>query len=170
MTDELLIAEYDHWRVRHLELTPEKIQFIRERFEATRAMYSDLTMGDPLLFDIILFNRDAFWMEVVDENDIVVGLIYLTNTQWLIDADVHIVFFDRKLSEKAPLCELVIKWLFTNFVYRRLTAVIPSIYFVTIRLAKKLGFKEEGIKRESQLIGNRWVDETMLGILRSEVI
>lgn len=166
----MIIAKYHKWTVSDLELTPEKLLFIWEKFNHTKALFSDLTLGDVAVFRDVLLSRDTLWFEVKDDADQLVGLMYLTNTQWVIDAEVHIVFFDRKLAEKAPLCLETIQWVFRNFPFRRLTAVIPSIYFVTIRLAKKIGFKEEGIKRESQLIGNKWVDETILGILRSEAI
>lgn len=156
--------------MRELGLYPQKLRFIWEQIQLFKALFSDMTRGDFDNFKRMILSKESFWMEVVDDKDRLVGIMYLTNTQWVIDADVHIIFFDRQLSEKAPLCKLVLQWVFENFPYRRLSATIPAIYFATIRMAKKAGFKTEGIKRESQLIGNKWVNEELLGILRSEVI
>lgn len=166
----LLIAEYSKWRVRELQLTPEKLAYIWEQMQLHKALFSDMTRDDKINFRNIITSKDTFWMEVLDDQDNLIGLIYLMNMQWVIDAEAHIVFFDRQPAEKALLCRQVIQWLFENFPFHRLSATIPSIYFATIRLAKKIGFKDEGIKRESQLIGNKWVHEEMLGILRAEVL
>lgn len=169
-TDVLLIAEHGPWKVRHLTLTVERAQELWEQLSSYRTLFSDLTRGDRKNFDIVLLSEDSFWMEVVDESEKLVGVMYLTNTQQLIDADVHIVFFDRKPAEKARLCQLTMEWLFREFPYRRLSATIPQIYYAILRLARHVGFKDEGLKRDSLLIGNKWVNEVMLGILRSEVI
>ncbi len=170
MIDETVVVEHDKWKVKHLHLSLDKLAQIWEQFNRSKSMFSDLTQGDAKLFEIVILSPDSFWLEVLDEEDKLVGLIYLTNIQWVIDAEAHLIFFDRRLAEKKILCELVMKWIFQTFPFRRLTATIPAIYFATIRLAKHIGFKEEGRKRESQLIGNKWVDEEILGILRAEVL
>jgi RimJ/RimL family protein N-acetyltransferase len=168
--ENTLIAEHGPWKVRHLSLTLERLQQLWEKLSTYHSLFSDMTRGDTKNFEIILLSQDSFWMEVVDEDEELIGVMYLTNTQRLIDADVHIVFFDRKPAEKARLCQLTMEWIFRQFAYRRLTATVPSIYYAVIRLAKHIGFKEEGRKRESLLMGNKWVDEQILGILRSEVL
>lgn len=165
-----IIAEYDQWVVKMLEGTPEKLQQVWSEISSHRSLFSDTTEGDVENFKALMFSPDVFWMEVLDRQGNLVGVMYLTDTQLLIDASVHLVFFDRKLSEKAGLCREVLRWLFHHFAYRRLTAYIPSIYYATVRLAKKIGFKDEGLRRDAYLIGNKWVDEVILGILRSEVI
>ena len=165
-----VIVEHGPWKVRHLNLTMARMQELWEKLATYQSLFSDLTRGDVKNFEIVLLSPDSFWLEVVDEEENLIGVMYLTNTQQLIDADVHIVFFDRKPAEKARLCQLTLEWIFRNFAYRRLSATIPSIYYAVIRLAKHIGFKEEGRKRESLLMGNKWVDEQLLGILRAEVL
>lgn len=164
------IAEFDKWRVREFEGTPDKVKKVWDEMNSHKSLFTDLTVGDKKMFDILFLSQDNFWLEVVDKDNKLVGVMFLTNLQMVIDAQVHIVFFDRQLAEKVELCKQAIEWVFHHFPLRRLSANIPSIYFATIRLAKKVGFKEEGRRRDVYLIGNKWVDEDVLGILRAEVI
>lgn len=169
-TDNLLIAEFDRWRVRELLLDPIKVLWIWEEMNKYRSLFSDLTKGDLKNFTVLLSQPDSLWFEVIDETSKIVGIMYLTHMHRVIDCEVHIIFFDRKPAEKVRLCRQVLSWVFERYPFRRMTATIPSIYYRTIKLAMNVGFKEEGRKRESQLMGNRWVDEVILGILRHEVI
>lgn len=169
-TDNLLIAEFGNWRVRELQLDKDKTLWLWSEMNKYKSLFSDLTRGDIQNFINILVQRDSYWMEAVDENDRMVGLLYVTQLSRTIDCEVHLIFFDRKPAEKVFLCKQVVKWIFERFPLRRMTATIPSIYYRTIKLAHSVGFKEEGRKRESQLMGNKWVDEVILGILRSEVV
>lgn len=165
-----MIAEHGNLRVVELELTKDKPKVLWECVKHYPTLFSDLTRGSEENFAALLADPNSFWLELQDDKGTMKGIIYLTNLQWTFDADAHIVIFDRELADKVQVCKQVIEWLFINFPLNRLTASIPAIYFATIRFAKRLGFKEEGIKRKVYLIGKRWVDEQILGILRAEIL
>lgn len=168
--DPILIAEFDRWRVQEALFNPEKVAWIWTEMNKYKSLFSDLTRGDIAGFSGMLAQPDTLWFEVLDENDEIVGLLSIMNLRRVIDCEVHILFFDRRPAEKMLLCRQVVAWVFEHYPLRRMTATIPSIYYRTIKLAKNIGFKEEGRKRESQLMGNKWVDEVILGILRYEVV
>jgi RimJ/RimL family protein N-acetyltransferase len=51
-----------------------------------------------------------------------------------------------------------------------MTATIPAIYHTTVRLLKRMGFKEEGRKRQSLLMYGNKVDEMIFGLLAVEIL
>lgn len=167
VTSDVLVS-HDRWVVREMVFTADRIRWLWEEMSKYRSLFSDLTRGDVANFHALIAQTGSFWLEVCEEEK-TVGIIYLTGMEQMIDADVHLLFFDQKPAEKAELCRKVAGWLFDHFHFHRLTATIPVIYYATVRLAQKIGFKEEGRKRESQLMGHKWVDEVILGLLYKEV-
>ena len=151
-------------------MTPEKITWLWGEMKKYRTLFSDLTRDKEDNFAGLITQAFSFWMEVVDENDDIIGIIYLTEMHLVTECSVHILFLDKKLSEKQLLCRKVLRWVFDEFMFHRLTAVVPKIFFMTVRLAHKLGFVDEGIKREAHLMGGKWIDELQMGLLRNEVL
>jgi Acetyltransferase (GNAT) domain len=165
-----VIAEFDHWKVVPLELTVEKIRWLWDEMNKYKSLFSSLTIGDINNFAAVFAQPDSIWFDVQDEHGNTVGILSMTDLKRVIDCEVHMMFFDRKPHEKVHLCKLLIEYVFEQFPLRRMTATIPSIYYSTVRLVQKIGFHEEGRKAQSQLIGNRWVDEVIFGLLRQEVL
>ena len=183
-TEASCILEFDRWRVVEMQLTPEKLKWLWEEMNRYRTLFSDLTRGDVENFYDLITSPNSLWLEIYENgylpggnnSDInpywgkMIGIAYWTGMQNLMDADAHLIFFDRKPAEKADLCREIIRWFFDrNPEIHRMSATLPHIYHATIRLAKKIGFRIEGRKRQSQLMGGRRVDEVMLGLLASEV-
>ena len=163
-----IVAEYEDFRVHEMVMSKEKLQWLWTEMQKYRTLFSDLTRGDLDNFAGLVLSNDSIWFEVY-AHDVLVGIIYFTEMHLVIDCETHLIFFDRKPKEKTELCKQVARWMFDNFPINRITATIPKIYWATIALAKAIGFQVEGRKRQSQLMGNRWVDEVILGLLRSEV-
>jgi hypothetical protein len=105
----------------------------------------------------------------VKKEEETVGLITLEGMQQVVDAEAHLVFFDRDLASKVELCRDTMRWLFETFPLKRISVSIPAIYYATIRLVSQLGFTMEGRKRQAVLIGGKWIDVKMFGILREEI-
>ena len=165
-----LLVDGGQWQVYELELTLEKTKWLWEQMQRYRTLFSDFTRGDVQNFYDLISLRDSYWAEVVDEQGQTVGMIYWTGMSKIIDADVHLMFFDRKPAEKVALCKDVAKWFFGEFPqYHRMTATLPIIYHATIRLAGHIGFRREGRKRQSQMMGGKKVDELIFGLLSSEI-
>lgn len=167
--DDLLIVVGD-LRAREMRFTVEKTDWLWEQMCKYRTLFSDLTRGNSDNFLAVLQDPFSYWIEVT-QNDQIVGVIYLTGLQQIVDADIHMMFFDRQITVKAELTKVLLHHFFIEFpCLHRITATLPVIYHATARLAIKLGFKLEGTKRESQIMGLKWVDEQIYGILASEVL
>lgn len=167
--DGRLLLEHEAWRVHEMIFDYPKIGWLWTQMSQYRTLFSDVTKGDINNFWNLISIPDSFWMEVVGADQEIVGIVYITNMQQVVDVDVHLIFFDRQPAQKVELCKRVAAWLFKEFHFHRLTATIPVIYYATVRLAEKIGFQFEGRKRQSQLMGAQWVDEVILGLLQSEV-
>jgi RimJ/RimL family protein N-acetyltransferase len=166
-----ILGEVGVWKWRELPLTKDKIDLLWTKVQNYRSLFSDLIPARAHAFLALLENPYTYWIEVLNDKDETVGVIYLSDMQQAVDANIHLIFFDGELTNKAELVKEVIEHLFRRFPgLHRLSASIPSVYFATKRLAVKVGFKQEGNKVQALLIGGRWCDETIYGVLAKEVL
>jgi RimJ/RimL family protein N-acetyltransferase len=157
------------WIARDLELTPDKIEWIWQEFQMCKTLLNDFNRRKEVLV-AGLINESVYWIEVINVTGNTVGLISLELNRF-IDGSLNFYFFDRQIANKVDICALVLDHLFRTFPgLHRITVMIPDIYHATIRLLRRLRFSREGMVRESQLIGGRWVNEVVYGILASEVL
>lgn len=163
-----LLTRFDSWVVHEMLLDPDKMAWLWKECQKYPTLFSDLTRGSYENFLALFESPNTFWMEVYDGRNLV-GLIYLMKLDQVTDVEVHVLFFDRMLADKVGLCREVARWIFKEFKPHRLSASMPVIYHAVIRLAKKIGFRVEGVRRESALLGGKWVDELQLGLLASEL-
>ena len=165
------IVIVDNFGLRELYFNkPEKVAWLWSEMTKYRTLFNDYTRGSYENFVNLITLPDSYWMEVIDiPTGIPVGIMYLTNLARVIDADVHLIFFDRKLADKVDICREALRHVAAKFPLHKFTAVIPEIYHATIRLAVKLGFKRVGLFRESQYIGGKGVNEVALDLLVREV-
>lgn len=162
------LVSYDRWTVRELELDESKLRWYWEKFLEFPTLGLERTETDCTEFVTRFTTRGSVFLEFV-EDGAPCGL-------WILDdvkgpnCELHAYFFDRKLSEKTDVSRYVVKMIFATFALHRLFSVIPTIYFSTIRLAKRVGLREEGRLREATMIRGKWADKTILAILREEVL
>lgn len=163
------VLAWDRWKVVELALTLEKTKWLWDEMSRYRTLFSDFTRGDAGNFYDVVNTPGSLWLEILDAGK-TVGIIYWTGLLNVVDADIHLIFFDRKPAEKVELCKQIGRWFFKEFPgCVRVTATLPIIYHATIRLAERIGFKWEGCKRRSQLMGGKYVDEVILGLLYEEL-
>lgn len=108
------------------------------------------------------------WFEVVDY-DVPVALIWFAGIDHIVDITAHCVFFDRQMAEKREVVRELLRWMFDKFPIQRITAMPPAMYKATVRLLESLGFIREGTKRQAIIIGGRWNDVAVYGLLRGEI-
>lgn len=162
------ILSVGKWEVREMTLTVEKMQSMWTTLQRYQTLFSDFTRGDYDAWVAFVLSPTTYWLEVW-ELDKTVGVIYFEGIHAPIDVQLHMMFFDRAPAEKAPLVREVVKYMFSHFPIQRITVMVPRIYHATLRLSEKLGFRREGTKREAVLLGGRWVDIVICGLLRKEV-
>lgn len=165
-----LVVRAAPWAVHELIFTPERIRWLGDELKKYPSLTTDPTRDDANRLWHAVSSPQSFWTEVWDESQgKCVGILYASQIEVGVDAMFHPVFFDRHLTEKAPVCLEAIKWAQRQFSLHRMTVAIPDIYFATVRLAKKLGFKLEGTRREVYMINGKWCDELQFGLLTSEM-
>jgi uncharacterized protein DUF2824/GNAT acetyltransferase-like protein len=163
------VLELDKYHVQMMTLTWPKVFELWGRLKKYRTLFSDLTRGDFNNFVNYVSSPNTLWLEI-HEGERLSGVVVLEDIGKIIDAEAHVIFLDRDLASKVPICKAIIKWLFKTLPLQRLTVQIPEIYFAPIRLVNSLGFKREGKKRQAVLIGGKWIGVFILGLTRSEAL
>ena len=162
------IISFDEWEVKELMLTWEKVDALWEVVKQFRSIFSDITRDDKANFNRLLTSPEVYWLEAYKAGELKV-LMYVQGLENGIDAAGHMVSLDRETQDKTRLVREIAKYLFANFPINRLTAPTARMYFATCRLLQRAGFTEEGVKRQAFLLGGRWHDIVIYGLLRSEV-
>lgn len=162
------IVEVGPWQVKVMTLTPEKAKELWDIMQTYKTLFSDLTRNDFGNFLNVLLEKRTLWFEVWSMDNLV-GVIWLTEMEQVIDATVHMVFFDRQPAEKKLVCRRMLQWVFSQYPLHRISVSIPQLYHATHRLVKSLGFTAEGTKREAVLIGGKWNDLLLYGMTRAEL-
>lgn len=166
-----LVTTLDPWAIYPLQITLDSSRWLWQTLQQYRTLFSDVTLGDVDNFVKMLTLSDTEWFVVVEaQSNVAVGVVYLTDIHPSVEFQAHVVFFDRDLASKATLCAQHLAKCVKRYGVHRVSAVIPDMYHATIRLAKKVGFKEEGRKRESVLVGGQWRNEVLFGLLASELV
>jgi len=163
-----LLVESGKAAIYELILTPERSRWLWEQMQRYPTLFSDQTRDDPDNLWAVLASPQAMWGELWESGKLV-GVLYLSEIQANIDAKVHVIFFDRNLTARTEICRAAMRWAFATFHFHRLTITVPEIYFSTTRLAKRLGFVREGLRRDAYLIGGKRVNELLFGLLASEM-
>lgn len=148
-----------------LRLTSEKLRELWEKLKDFDRLYTDTTHGDELSFYKKLMAGDMIVFET--EGGIMI-LDHLTEHEF---AQVHVSFWDRKLSEKSELIRGTMKWCFETFGLERLEALIPEFSKALSRfLTKRMGFSYEGTLRKRLLYHGEFKDILIYSILREEAL
>ncbi|MEK0324153.1 MAG: GNAT family protein [Nitrosopumilus sp.] len=156
--------------IRKEYMTPAKIGELWNEFKKHDVLFMDEIKGDPEAFIDIMLNPRSMWMEIFSlEKDKPIGIASLNKIIPGFDAEGHFSFWDGKGSGRENLSLLILKWVFTRYKLRRITGMIPLNQKGTLRFIKRLGFQEEGVKREGTLRHGRWIDLAIFGLLHSEL-
>lgn len=160
------IVSVGDWTVVEMVLDQAKVLHLWRVVQMHKTLFSDLTRGDYENFVNTLTSAAAQWWEVW-AGDELVGVAWMTGLEQIVDATVHLAFFDRQPTEKADVCKALISWVFSEYpMLHRLTANPPEMYHATKRLLERIGFKWEGRKRQAVLMGGKWHDQQWYGYLR----
>lgn len=150
-----------------------------EHYSAIFARYQ--TLSDDIGKDQISFFKfvtapSTLWFEVIDVKSMQnVGFIYLSDMlrsgveDRFISATFHAITWDAKAGRRLELAQKFIQHLFKTFRLHRLTAAIPLRFGGAIRIAKRLGFKEDGVLRSARRYNGEWFGVLVLSIIENEV-
>ena len=167
--DSSVVVVEGRFSARYMRLTWPKLLMLWEQLKAYRMLFSDLTRGDLKNFIGYVTSQDTLWLEIWRDKELV-GIVTLERMHQIVDADAHVLFLESHptLTDKIPVCKAIIAWIFASFPLQRLTVEVPSVYRATGRFVKKLGFRQEGKKRQAILIDRHWIDVYIFGLTRAE--
>lgn len=163
------------YSVRAAEWTLDKVDKYWDRIK-TFGIFSDNMPKTPQGFLSFVLTTGAMWFEIVDlsigPNEIV-GLMYLTDVTTggdrpLVEATWHAMVWDAKAGNRRPVFRAAIRALFDKFGFHRIRAEIPLKFGGVIRQAKKIGFVQEGVIRESVQYDGVWFNSLLMSILEKE--
>lgn len=170
VSNDRYITDCEAYGVSPFVFTLENLRWLWDEMAKYRTLFSDITAGDLDNFVNLVTLSNSRWYVVERKADQqVVGVLYLTDIQPTLSCVAHVIFFDRQFADKVAVVREHLRWVIQELRIHRVTAIVPRIYHATIRFALRVGFVQEGVFRESILIGGKWIDEILLGALAPEV-
>jgi RimJ/RimL family protein N-acetyltransferase len=105
------------------------------------------------------------WIALIDDKDQIRGFVIVSPTG-RVSASIHVAirteyWGDSKTNVK--LGKLAVKYAFDHGV-RKLTAEIPTPDQEVLRYAQRVGFKREGVNKQSFLRNGELLDQTYVGL------
>lgn len=159
--------------VRALPLSVENLKLFWDKARVFKTLFAEEINDDFDKFVAVFLEqsgdridaRGLFW--VVDD---FVGIFYLTKIDFGHDAMVHYTFLDRRHRGRIPLVRAMIKYVFDTYEFVRLSAAVPKYAseHSVIFIKKRLGFREEGLKRKGAKFAGQFFDVSQFGLLRDE--
>lgn len=97
------------------------------------------------------------------------AVYYMTGTNPGGNGDVHLIIWDKALLGQRELYLGMLKKIMDDFNLRRVTAIIPTWNNIAQNLARKIGFKREGLLREWVNTNGQPDDVVVYGLLKREL-
>jgi L-amino acid N-acyltransferase YncA len=97
------------------------------------------------------------------------GLAAATQVRPRLDANMHVVMFDRRLRGREPVLLAAMRDFALRAQLRRMTVILPEDNRTAIKLVGRLGFKLEGVVRKAHLRDGIYRDCHLFGILAEEL-
>jgi hypothetical protein len=143
----------------------KEIEALWNKMQQADYSFDDRMRNRPDLFVVSLFNGTHF----LNLDDI--GLVTLTGLVPGSDVVVHTTIWGKQDSRRVlSLFHNALELIFKEFGLVRITTIAADYHPQGIRLAKLMGFTEEGRMRKAILFKNVWYDAIIYGILREEIL
>lgn len=128
---------------------------------------SDVERATAILSDLAAPNT-LCWSIRREGEVALCGILRLTQVRPLEDAKAHFVFFDGLVGSRrmALMAAMIDEVLYGSLQLHRLTAEIPAHMAGLERIALRLGFEREGIRREAMMYDGKWQHMYLLGYVR----
>ena len=153
---------------RPLVLVSGKLEYLWNRMKMYPQVFDDVIPRTFEAFrDTMLAPTNQFY-EILDGEEIV-GLAAATQVRPTLDANMHVVMFDRRLRGREPVLLEALRDFGIRAKLRRMTVVLPEDNRTAIKLVGRLGFKLEGVMRKAHLRDGIYRDYHVFGILAEEL-
>ncbi len=153
---------------RPLVLTNGKIEELWNRMKLYPQVFDDVIPRTMEAFRENLLAPTNQFYEFVEGED-VIGLAAATQVRPKLDANLHLVMFDRRLRGREPIITEALQEFAVRAKLRRMTVVLPEDNKTAIKLVLRLGFKPEGVMRKAHVRDGIYRDYHIFGILLEEL-
>ncbi len=147
-----------HWKT--LICTKENLALVWEKLNEFPILFDDSVRGD----------HTHFLSEMLDTRSIILltggyGICRISNIIPKQECEVHLAFWDKRFKGRLEECKQVLRWLFSTLNLHRASVSIPWIAHATIAFTEAIGFRQEGVRRDSWRVNGRYLDVLEFGIL-----
>src|SRR5262245_4476024 len=153
---------------RPLVLTKPKLEHLWARMSQFPQVFDDVI---PRTFEAfkegMLAPTNQFYE--ITQGDEILGLAAATQVRPRLDANMHLVMFDRRLRGREYIIRAAMKDFARRAALRRMTVSLPEDNKTAIKLVARLGFKVEGVMRKAHLRDGVYRDYHIFGILAEEL-
>lgn len=161
--------EYQGYRtIRFSKLSKEKLRYYYEKMKEFDVLFNDWIRGDETEFIHSFLRNDGqggieatgiIW-EVDD-----VGIIFLTQIVPGAKANAHFTFWDKRLKGREDLVREFLEIGMKELQFKRVEVEIPFYAYPLFKFVEKVGFKNEGRKRNAILYKNQWFDTNLYSVI-----
>ena len=146
------------------EISSEEVEHIWQSLSSVEIACDDRLRGRGDLFVLSMFHGTAY----VKLGNF--GIASACNVVPNGDATVHFVIWDRSQPlEVVRTCKEALRLAFDQYNLHRVTTTIAEQNSDSLRVARLLGFQEEGRLRQAFLFKGQFHDMIVLGVLRSDL-
>lgn len=153
---------------RPLVLVAGKLEYLWNRMKMYPQVFDDVIPRTFEAFHETMLAPTNQFYEILDGEE-TVGLAAATQVRPTLDANMHVVMFDRRLRGREPVLLEALRDFGIRAKLRRMTVVLPEDNRTAIKLVGRLGFKLEGVMRKAHLRDGIYRDYHVFGILAEEL-
>lgn len=153
---------------RPLVLTKGKLEYLWDRMRMYPQVFDDIIPRTFEVFKETMLAPTNQFYEILDKGEIL-GLAAATQVRPTLDANMHLVMFDRRLRGREPVLLAALRDFGIRAKLRRMTVVLPEDNKTAIKLVERLGFRLEGVMRKAHLRDGIYRDYHIYGILAEEL-
>lgn len=152
------------------DMDSDKVRDIWLSYSKHDVLFSDSTEGSFETFFDILTDPRSIWFELEDEESgMTVGVMSVSKIIPGYDAYGHFAIWNGRARGKEKIIHQLMKLIFDKYKIHRMSCEIPAYMKGVSRFIHRLGFKEEGTRREGVMKNGSWVDMLMFGMTVSEL-
>jgi len=146
----------------------------RNHIDIRKNMYTDsiITEQQHLLWLGSLQSNQSTYVYIAFKDNVPIGIVSINNIDFLHKNADWAFYLNPEFLEKKGYGSLMeyhfLNFLFKNFDIEKLNCEVLAINPSVIKLHKKFGFTEEGIRRQNIIKDNNRIDVYCLGILKHE--
>lgn len=130
-------------------------------------------IDDKWFNDYLLSRNKNVRCAIVQEDDLILGLISLTNINHINQsAELHIMIGDKECRHKGAgtfAVNKIVDYAFSHLNLHRVELSVLQTNAIAIKTYEKCGFKLEGVKKSAIYKNGKFVDELWYAIIRKEL-